>query len=70
MNRPTSLSVPCGHVERVLRECADVLLRGCVEVPPQEEEVVGYAEFVKQYKDKNGGSVGREEQTTNELIKD
>jgi len=69
MNRPTSLSVPCGHVERVLRECADVLLRGCVEVP-QEEEVVGYAEFVKQYKDKNGVSVGREEQTTNELIKD
>eukprot|EP00984_Skeletonema_dohrnii_P007358 scaffold2667_cov105-Skeletonema_dohrnii-CCMP3373.AAC.2 len=70
MNRPTSLSVPCGHVERVLRECADVLLRGCVEVP--QEEVVGYAEFVKQYKDKNGVSVGggREEQTTNELIKD
>jgi len=67
MNRPTSLSVPCGHVERVLRECADVLLRGCVE----QGQSVGYAEFVKQYKDKNCVSgVGREEQATNELFKD
>ena len=44
MNRPTSLSVPCGLVERTLEECAAVLLKVCAEVP--QSDVLGYAEFV------------------------
>ena len=41
MTRPTSLSVPCGHVEKTLKYCGDTLIKICVEV----KNSVRYSEF-------------------------